>query len=305
LNFLRGETTMSYRARILGPKHGRGDYPELIMAGQIWNRHIVIMQPAPSQNTMTETRFELAGLSFCESNTTYLVRVNDNHYHACHFRNDVQCDTLARLLLPNGFYVEEMQGGRFNMFRALAHAWRRDSGWHDYVRDSLVIRIRRNWYEPWWAIQCRQAFPEHMNQRRFTNIESYAQCMRAPYYDGGDIPEFVAAGRMFGCHVIIMVHKAVKDPFLSITRITIDGLEVRRDNTLHFLRVADGRFHVLELVPNEGCVDVPRTINEVIVASAVSLTYQQTITMSREPEEASVAASTRVETRSMKKVKLG
>jgi hypothetical protein len=110
LNLLSGETTISYRERILGPKDARGDYPELVAAGQVWNRHIVIMQPAPSQNTMTETRFELAGREFRESNTAYLVRVNDNHYHACHFRHDVQCDTLARLLLPNGFYVEEMEG---------------------------------------------------------------------------------------------------------------------------------------------------------------------------------------------------
>jgi hypothetical protein len=190
------------------------------------------------------------------------------------------------------------------MFRALAHAWRRDSEWHGYVRDCLVMRIIHGWYEPWWAIQCRQAFPEYMTQHRFTR-ESYAQCMQRPYYDDGDIPEFVAAGRMFGCHIVIMVHKAVKDPFLLTTRINIDGLEVRRDNTLHFLRVADGRFHVLELVPNEGCVEVIRTISKDIVDSAVSRTYQQTITTSQEPEEASVAASTRMDTRSKKKVKLG
>jgi hypothetical protein len=90
LDFLCGETTASYRERISYPEYGRGDYPELVAAGQIWKRHIVVLQPVPSQNIMTETRIDYAGLEVCESKTTYLVRVNDNHYHACEFQKDRQ-----------------------------------------------------------------------------------------------------------------------------------------------------------------------------------------------------------------------
>jgi hypothetical protein len=143
LKFLFGETMKSYRKRILKPMYGRGDNPELVAAGQTWNRHIVVMQPAPSQLKMTQTRFILSELPISQRNTTYLVRVNNNHYHACDFRKDLQVDvdTTARLLLPSGFYVEEMKRDSNCMFRALAHLWNRDSELHRNVRDQSFITL--------------------------------------------------------------------------------------------------------------------------------------------------------------------
>lgn len=304
LDFLCGETTASYRERISYPKYRRGDYPELVAAGQIWKRHIVVLQPVPSQNVMTETRIDYAGLEVCESKTTYLVRVNDNHYHACEFQKERQVDTLARLLVPAGFYVEEMQGDKLNFFCALAHAWQRDSEAHQFVRMCLVDYICLDWNRPWWVTQCRQAFPEYMNEDRFlSSSQVYSQYMRAPIYQGGDIPELVAAGRMIGCHVVVMVHKAVEDAFLSTIQIKFGDTEVRRDNTLYILRVADGRFHVLEPAPGVEPMNVPSTISRRLVAGLRNT--NQTITISKEQEQASsVAGSPFEETRSMKKAKL-
>ncbi len=113
---------------------------------------------------MTCTLFDLAGLEVCESNTTYLVRVINNHYRACEFRKDVQVDTVAKRLLPPGFYVEEMKGGRHCMFRALAHLWHRDSDKHDDVRQRIVCHIVINWRQRWWSTHCRPAFPEYINE---------------------------------------------------------------------------------------------------------------------------------------------
>jgi hypothetical protein len=205
LKFLFGETNNSYRTRILKPMYSRGDYPELVAAGQIWNRHIVVMQPAPSQSKMTQTRFILQELPISQRNTTYLVRVNNNHYHVCDFRKGLQVDTTARLLLPSG--------------------------------------------------------SEEMNRRYDVSaMPTYSQSMKSPFWGQGDIPELVAARRMIGGHIKVMVHHLVTDGFLTTILISIDGLDVRRHNTLHLLRVADRRFHALELAPLDESPVEPSTI---------------------------------------------
>jgi hypothetical protein len=143
-----------------------------------------------------------------------------------------------------------------------------------------------------------------MNEDRFlSSSQVYSQFMGKPIYQGGDIPELVAAGRMIGCHVVVMVHKAVEDAFLSTIQIKFGDIEVRRDNTLYILRVADGRFHVLEPAPGVEPMSVPSTISRRLVAGLRNT--NQTITISKEQEQASsVAGSPFEETRSMKKAKL-
>jgi hypothetical protein len=55
-----------------------------------------------------------------------------------------------------------------------------------------------------------------MNGRRDVSaISTYSQSMRSPFWGQGDIPELVAAGRMIGCHIKVMVHHLVTDGFLS------------------------------------------------------------------------------------------
>jgi hypothetical protein len=220
------------------------------------------MRPVPSHLEMACTDFHLQGLEVSESNTTYLVRVNNNHYHTCEFRRDIRIDTSARILLPPGFYMEEMKRDKFCMFRALAHLWCRDSEQHIDVRLMIVRYMIFNWGRPWLISQCRWAIPEYFILPRYLERSPmlYGQETREPFWNQGDIPELVAAGRMAGCHIMVMVHKAVGDKFLSTIQISINGLEVRRDNTFHLLRVADGRFHALELAPNDEAPDEPSNI---------------------------------------------
>ena len=311
LKFLFGETITSYRKRILNPKYGRGDYPELVAAGQIWKRHIVVMQPAPSQLEMTQTRFILPNRPISQRNTTYLVRVNNNHYHACDFRKDLQVDTTARLLLPSGFYVEEMKRDYNCMFRALAHLWKRDSELHGKVRDAIVHHIFCSWSQPWWRIQCSKAFPEEMNGRYdISAMLTYKQSMMPPFRGQGDIPELVAAGRVIGCHIKVMVHHLVTDGFLSTILITIDGLEVRRDNTLHLLRVADRHFHALELASlDESPVEPSTSVQGPSDSSWChrfdknSNNIQQTITVQGQGEASVIGSSTCMDSKSSKKAK--
>jgi hypothetical protein len=119
-----------------------------------------------------------------------------------------------------------------------------------------------NWGRPWLISQCRWAIPEYFILPRYLERSPmlYGREMREPFWDQGDIPELVAAGRVAGCHILVMVHKAVGDKFLSTIQISINGLEVRRNNTFHLLRGADGRFHALELAPNDKAPDEPSNI---------------------------------------------
>jgi hypothetical protein len=160
MKFLFGETMESYRKRILNPMSGRGDYPELVAAGQIWHQHIIVMYPVPSHSIMAQTciihhpyPYPIT-IPIPHTTTIYLVCVNNNHYHACEFSKDLQVDTMARLLLPSRFYVEQMKRDRDCMFRALAHLWKRDTKLHDTVRNAVVHHIACSVGQPWWTIQC-------------------------------------------------------------------------------------------------------------------------------------------------------
>jgi hypothetical protein len=261
---------------------------------------------------MTQTRFILPNRPISQRNTTYLVRVNNNHYHACDFRKDLQVDTRARLLLPSGFYVEEMKRDYNCMFRALAHLWKRDWELHEQVRDAIVHYIFYSWSQPWWRIQCSKAFPEEMNGRYdVSGMLTYKQSMMQPFRGQGDIPELVAAGRVIGCHIKVMVHHLVTDGFLSTILITIDGLEVRRDNTLHLLRVADRHFHALELASLDESPVEPSTIPQGPSDSSSFLgldknlnKIQQTITVQGQGEASVIGSSTCMDSKSSKKAKL-
>jgi len=176
------------------------------------------------------------------------------------------------VLLPRGFYVEEMQRDRHSVFRALALLWKKDQGEHAAleVRGLIVSHLCMNWSQPWWSRGCRLAFCKYM-KRSHIHEESvdYRSMMMHPVYARGDFPELVAAGQVIGLHIMVMVHYNVNDDVLYIIQINQKGLEVRADNTLHLLRVADGHFHALQMTPTDedesnslqpGCLSVSNSI---------------------------------------------
>jgi hypothetical protein len=125
LAFLNGERPTEYRDRImLHTASGQGDFPELIAASQVYKRHIVVItctsRTGRDVASLKHTHIDFPSLPFIEENTTYVVRVEGNHYHACTFSREEQVDVSARVLLPRGFYVEEIQRDRHSVFRALA-----------------------------------------------------------------------------------------------------------------------------------------------------------------------------------------
>jgi hypothetical protein len=76
-----GETTDSYKRRLLPPSKAWGDYPELVAAANVYRHHLYILDLPPNATKLTPHLIEAEGL-LANATTYFVVRVGDNHYHA-------------------------------------------------------------------------------------------------------------------------------------------------------------------------------------------------------------------------------
>ena len=76
------ETSTTYHARMLGRGKDWGDYPELVAAAMIYQRHINVLQLEDREGQLSSMTIEIPGVSLDEAPTVVIVRVGHNHYHA-------------------------------------------------------------------------------------------------------------------------------------------------------------------------------------------------------------------------------
>jgi hypothetical protein len=72
-----------YRARMLHPVYTRGDFPELVAAGQVIGLHIMVMvHYNVNDDDLYIIQINQKGLKVRADNTLHLLRVADGHFHA-------------------------------------------------------------------------------------------------------------------------------------------------------------------------------------------------------------------------------
>jgi hypothetical protein len=76
------ETQETYVRRMFGTKKDWGDHPELVVAAELFQHHVVVYEYVHDVPSLTETFINIPGVESEQAPKIMVIRVGKNHYHA-------------------------------------------------------------------------------------------------------------------------------------------------------------------------------------------------------------------------------